>query len=119
MAVQDFIGYRAQGLDDKGTDGDVGHEAAVHDINMHPVGTCWCSCAGMEANICREKCGRREIQPSANESMSDSRFQRAAVHQQCRAASKQILSIQGTFHTAVTLHEIALTGLVNGLDLGS
>lgn len=37
MAVQHLVGDGAQGLDHQGANGDVGHEAAVHDINVHPV----------------------------------------------------------------------------------
>jgi hypothetical protein len=39
MAVQHLVGDRADGLNDHWADGDVGHEATVHDINMDPVAT--------------------------------------------------------------------------------
>ena len=38
MDVEDFAGMRTQCLDHRRTDGQVGHEMAVHDIDMDIVG---------------------------------------------------------------------------------
>ena len=35
--VQDLVGDGAQRINHQGADGDVGHEAAVHDVHVHPV----------------------------------------------------------------------------------
>ena len=39
VAVQHLVGDGAEGLDNEGADGDVGHEAAIHNIDVHPLGT--------------------------------------------------------------------------------
>ena len=38
VAVQHLVGDGAEGLDHEGTDGDVGHEAAVHHVDVDPLG---------------------------------------------------------------------------------
>ena len=38
MDVERLLGERAQRLHDVGADGDVGHEMAVHHVDMDPVG---------------------------------------------------------------------------------
>lgn len=37
MDVEGLLRDRPQRIDDQGANGDVGHKAAVHDINVHPV----------------------------------------------------------------------------------
>ena len=37
--IQRLAGDRPQGLNDHGANGDVGHEAAIHHIDVNPVGT--------------------------------------------------------------------------------
>jgi hypothetical protein len=39
MAIQDLVGDRADGLNYQGADGDVGHKASIHHIDVHPVAT--------------------------------------------------------------------------------
>jgi hypothetical protein len=38
MAVQDLVGHWAQSIHHQGADGDVGHKAAIHHVNVHPPG---------------------------------------------------------------------------------
>ena len=39
MAIEDLVGDGAESIHNQGTDGDVGHEAAIHNINVNPVAT--------------------------------------------------------------------------------
>ncbi len=62
MDVEDLIAVRAQRLHDIGADGDVGHEMAVHHIDMDPVASGVVDCAHLFAEareICRQD-GRRD-----------------------------------------------------------
>mmetsp|Transcript_156 Transcript_156/g.559 ORF Transcript_156/g.559 Transcript_156/m.559 type:complete len:269 (+) Transcript_156:160-966(+) len=37
MHVQDLVGHGAEGIHNQGANGDVGHEAAIHHVDVHPV----------------------------------------------------------------------------------
>lgn len=38
--IKRLLGDWSDGIDNEGSDGDVGHEAAVHDVHVHPVAAC-------------------------------------------------------------------------------
>jgi hypothetical protein len=40
MAVKGLVGERADGIDDEWANGDVGDEAAIHDVNVYPITAC-------------------------------------------------------------------------------
>jgi hypothetical protein len=44
VAVHDPISERANGVDNKGSDGDVGDKAAIHDVDVHELGTSAVDC---------------------------------------------------------------------------
>jgi len=44
VAVHDPIGERANGVDNKGSDGNVGDKAAIHDVDVHELGTSAVDC---------------------------------------------------------------------------
>mmetsp|Transcript_67334 Transcript_67334/g.147544 ORF Transcript_67334/g.147544 Transcript_67334/m.147544 type:complete len:243 (-) Transcript_67334:81-809(-) len=37
VAIQDLVRHRANGINDQGADGDVGHKAAIHHVDVHPI----------------------------------------------------------------------------------
>lgn len=44
VAVHDPISERANGVDNKGSDGNVGDKAAIHDVDVHELGTSAVDC---------------------------------------------------------------------------
>jgi hypothetical protein len=50
MAVEDLVGHGAQGLHHQGANGDVGHEAAVHNVHVHPFAASLVNCAHLYAS---------------------------------------------------------------------
>jgi hypothetical protein len=44
MNIEGLLGEGANGLDDQGPNGNVGNEAAIHHINMDPIGSGFIRC---------------------------------------------------------------------------
>lgn len=50
--IKRLLGDWSDGIDNEGSDGDVGHEAAVHDVHVHPVAACIIDGFNLHNSVC-------------------------------------------------------------------